>query len=143
MTGKNLSSKMYSMDDCRAHIVLFDGECPLCVAQMRWISKLDWLGRFKLLPISAADLPAIAPQLADAELQAAIHCVAATGEIYRGARCLRFIGLRLPLLAPLAVLLWIPGVIHVAEVLYARVSRNRLALSRFFGCDTACELPKR
>jgi hypothetical protein len=52
--------------------------------------------------------------------------------------------MRLPLLIPVALFLWIPGVIQVAEVVYQWVSRNRLLLSRVFGCKGACAvLPAR
>jgi predicted DCC family thiol-disulfide oxidoreductase YuxK len=46
--------------------------------------------------------------------------------------------MRLPLLVPAALFLWLPGVIQVAELIYQWVSRNRLLLSRVFGCKEAC-----
>ena len=70
----------------------------------------------------------------------AIHCVTLDGRVLRGARALRFIGLRMPLLAPIALVLWVPGVIWVAEKVYDCVSRNRHLLSRVFGCKGACDL---
>ena len=48
--------------------------------------------------------------------------------------------MRLPLLVPVALFLWIPGVIQVAEIVYGWVSRNRLLLSRLFGCKDACAI---
>jgi predicted DCC family thiol-disulfide oxidoreductase YuxK len=48
--------------------------------------------------------------------------------------------MRLPLLVPVALFLWIPGVIFAAEIIYQWVSRNRLLLSRVFGCKDACAL---
>ena len=70
----------------------------------------------------------------------AIHCVKTDGTVLRGARALRFIGLRMPLLTPLALVLWLPGVIWVAEWVYGCVSRNRHLLSRVFGCESACAI---
>ena len=50
----------------------------------------------------------------------------------------------MPLLVPLALFLWIPGLIWIAEKIYAWVSRNRYILSRVFGCKEACAvLPQR
>jgi predicted DCC family thiol-disulfide oxidoreductase YuxK len=66
--------------------------------------------------------------------------VARDGRVHRGARCIRFIGLRMPLAVPLALLLWLPGVIWVAERVYMSISRNRYVLSRLFGCKEACAL---
>lgn len=122
------------------HIVLYDGECPLCVFQMRVITWLDWFNVVSLLPIQDPRVAEIAPALSREDLLEAVHCIAPTGRIYRGARCLRFIGMRLPLAIPLALILWIPGVIWVAEKIYQRVSRNRQMLSRWFGCQGACSI---
>ena len=128
----------------KPHLVLYDDECPLCVFQMKMLSWLDWRGALALVPLSDPRAQSAAPQLGREDLLEAIHCVTPAGKVYRGARALRFVGMRLPLLVPVALLLWIPGVIHLAEIIYRLVSRNRLVLSRLFGCRNACAiLPKR
>ena len=128
-----------------AHIVLlYDDECPLCTFQMKLLTWLDWFNVLSLAPVSQARPPELALRFTREELLEAIHCVALDGRIYRGARCLRFVGLRLPLLIPVALVLWIPGIIWVAEKVYQWVSRNRHLLSRWFGCKEACSiLPQR
>src|SRR6267154_5192731 len=93
------------------HIVLYDDQCPLCTFQMKLLTWLDWLNVLSLAPVSQARSAALAPRLTREEMLEAIHCVALDGRIYRGARCIRFLGLRLPLLIPLALILWVPGVI--------------------------------
>ena len=45
-----------------------------------------------------------------------------------------------PVAVPLALFLWLPGVILVAERVYALISRNRQWISRVFGCTGACAL---
>src|SRR6185503_16151801 len=126
------------------HLVLYDDECSLCTFQMRVVTWLDWFNAVRLLPISDPRAAEVAPGLTREALQEAIHCVTREGRIHRGARCLRFIGMRMPLAVPLALVLWIPGVIQIAEVIYQWVSRNRLLLSRVFGCKGACAiLPER
>ena len=122
------------------HIVLYDDSCPLCTFQMRVVTWLDWFNVVSLLPISHPRAAEVAPSVTREALLEAIHCVAKDGQIYRGARCLRFIGLRMPLGAPLALVLWIPGVIWVAERIYQWISRNRHLLSRLFGCKEACAI---
>lgn len=126
------------------HRVLYDSDCPMCTFQMRLLTWLDWFSRLEMLAIQDPRAKAIAPQLTREDLMEAIHCVTPAGRIYRGARCIRFVGMRLPLLIPLALLLWLPGVIWVAERVYAWISRHRYALSRLFGCKGACAiLPER
>lgn len=126
------------------HIVLYDDECPLCTFQMKLLTWLDWFNVLSLAPISEARSAQLVPRLTREELLEAIHCLAPDGRIYRGARCIRHVGMRLPLLVPVALFLWVPGVIWVAEQVYQWVSRNRHLLSRWFGCKEACSiLPQR
>lgn len=128
----------------KQHIVLYDEQCPLCTFQMKLLSWLDWRSVLALLPLSDPRGREVAPQLTREDLLEAIHCVTPEGRIYRGARAIRFVGMRLPLLVPVALFLWLPGVITLAEIAYRWVSRNRLVLSRVFGCKEACAiLPKR
>jgi predicted DCC family thiol-disulfide oxidoreductase YuxK len=122
------------------NIVLYDDQCPMCTFQMRVLTWLDWFNVTSLLPMSNPRAAEVAPTLTQEDLMAAIHCVSREGRIYRGARCIRYVGMRMPLLVPIALFLWIPGVIRVAEKIYARVSRNRYLLSRLFGCQEACSL---
>lgn len=128
------------MNKSKASIILYDDQCPLCTFQMRLLTWLDWFNCTTLLPISDPRARIIAPRLTREDLSAAIHCITKSGEIYRGARCLRHAGLRMPLLAPMTLVLWLPGVIWIAERIYQRVSRNRYLLSRLFGCRKACSL---
>jgi predicted DCC family thiol-disulfide oxidoreductase YuxK len=129
------------MNDSRTtHIVLYDDQCPLCTFQMRVITWLDWLNAVSLLPICDSRAAVIAPSLTRDALIESIHCVAKDGRVYRGARCLRFIGMRMPLAIPVVLFLWFPGVIWIAERIYLWVSRHRHLLSRMFGCKEACAL---
>jgi predicted DCC family thiol-disulfide oxidoreductase YuxK len=125
----------------KQHTVLYDGACAMCTFQMKVLSRLDWFGVFALVPATDPRARAVAPQLTSEDLQAAIHCVTAEGRVYQGARALRFMGLRLPLLVPLALALWIPGMIFLADIAYGWVSRNRQTLSRAFGCQDSCAIP--
>lgn len=122
------------------HTVLYDRECPLCTFQMKVITWLDWFRVAQLVPIQDPRAAAIAPDLTREDLLEAIHCITPEGRIHRGARAIRFLGMRLPVAVPIAAFLWIPGVIQVAEVVYQWTSRNRHLLSRLFGCKGACAL---
>ena len=120
------------------HIILYDDGCPLCQFQMKVLSWLDWHNALAIVPLSDPHAKEVAPSLTREDLMEAIHCITPEGRIYRGARAIRFVGMRLPLLVPVALFLWIPGIIFLAEIAYAWVSRNRLLLSRVFGCKGAC-----
>ncbi len=107
---------------------------------MKVLTWLDWRGALSLMPLSNPRAAELAPSISQADLQEAIHCLSTDGKIYRGARAIRFVGLRLPLLVPVALFLWLPGVIYLAEKFYQLVSRNRLLLSKLFGCKGACAI---
>ena len=107
---------------------------------MRLLTWLDWCNVLALVPLASPRAHEAAPQLTREELLEAMHCVAKNGRIYRGAGCIRFVGMRLPLLVPVALFLWLPGVIWVAERVYACISRNRHHLSKLFGCKDACSI---
>jgi len=104
------------------HLVLYDDGCPLCTFQMKLLTWLDWFHKIELIPVSDARAHQVAPSVDREQLLEAIHCVSSKGRIYRGARAIRFLGFRMPLLAPLALFLWIPGVIWIAEKIYMWVS---------------------
>ena len=122
------------------HLVLYDDECSLCTFQMKVLTWLDWFRVVELAPITNPETRRRAPQISPEALHEAIHCLTSDGGIHRGARCLRFVGMRMPLLIPVALILWFPGVIHVAEWIYKIISRNRYVLSRIFGCKGACAI---
>lgn len=122
------------------HVVLYDSDCPLCTFQMKSLTWLDWRDCIRFVPINSPEAAGIAPDLTREDLMEAIHCLTPGGEIHRGARAIRFLGLRLPLLVPVGLFLWLPGVIWIAERFYQFVSRHRLLFSRLFGCQGACSI---
>ena len=107
---------------------------------MRVLTWLDWFNVAQLVPASDPECLKMAPNLTNGMLMEAIHCVKHDGSVLRGARALRFLGLRMPLLVPFSLFMWFPGVIWIAEKVYALISRNRYILSRFFGCKDACAI---
>ena len=104
----------------------------MCTFQMRMLTWLDWCDVARLSPVSDPATLQMVPGLTRQDLLEAIHCVSREGAVVRGARALRFIGLRMPLLVPMALVLWVPGVIWVAErcLLYTSPSPRDGLLSR-------------
>jgi len=122
------------------HILLFDSDCPMCTFQSRLLSWMDWFDRVEMVPLNDPRTAEIAPDVTREDLLEAIHCVTPEGDIHRGARAIRFLGFRIPLLFPVGLFLWIPGVILIAERVYAFVSHHRQFFSRIFGCKGACTI---
>jgi len=131
---------MHYIKGMASHFVLYDSECSFCTFQMKVLRWLDWKNLFDLVPAADSRVSSLAPQLTAHDLNEAIHCVSAENQIHRGARAIRFISMRLPVLIPLGLVLWFPGIIFIAERIYAFISRNRQFISRAFGCKGACAL---
>jgi len=107
---------------------------------MRLLRRFDWLGCFTLVPITQAFGHSLPEALRGKDLQAALHVLTADGRVYSGARAVRFIGLRLPLMTLPALALYIPGMLSLASVVYRWVSANRHSLSHWLDVVHAREL---
>ncbi len=119
-------------------VVLYDGECGLCVRTARILRGLD---AFELLDLrdfrrdGALDgLPAVAP----ADLERRMH-VAGPGGVKAGFRGFVSLALRVPLLVPLGVIGSIPGAGLLGDPIYDHVAARRQKLHP--RCDGACALP--
>ena len=121
-------------------VVLYDGECPFCVFQMKLLTWLDWLNQLRLAPLTDPVAQEKAPHLTREQLLEAMHCITPDGKIFRGARCIRHLGMKLPILLPIGLILYIPGIIWVAEKIYMLISANRYHISKLFGCKDACAI---
>ena len=123
--------------------VLYDAQCPLCLKSVALLKRLDWLGR--LTYVNARDrehLPASDAPLDAARLLQEMHLLTPDGRrLYHGFAALRWIAWRLPLLWPVAPLLYIPGVPQLGQRLYLWIARNRFRLVPCHG--GVCTLPPR
>ena len=131
------------MSDAPQHTtLLYDDACPLCTFQSRVITWLDWFNTVAMLPLSHDNAAAMAGDITRQDLREAIHCFTPEPDarVHRGARALRHIGMRMPLTIPIALILWIPGVIYLAEMFYKFGADRRQTLSKLLGCEGACEI---
>jgi predicted DCC family thiol-disulfide oxidoreductase YuxK len=132
------------MNDWRFKL-LYDGECPLCRREARWLQKRNQDGYLAFEDICA---PGFDPALYHAtreELMGVIHGVFPNGrvvskfEVFRQAY--RVIGLGW-LLAPTG---W-PGLRWLTDRGYELFARYRMPIGRFFGrkCDSdSCDIVSR
>ncbi len=122
-------------------LVLFDGECPLCRASTAALKKLDWLGWLDFRSFrDPKNIPDLVPPLRIEAMDAEMHAVFGGGHTVRkGFAAFRGLAWRLPPLAPIAPLLYLPGVGWIGQKVYLWVARNRLKL---VPCkDGVCALP--
>jgi predicted DCC family thiol-disulfide oxidoreductase YuxK len=123
--------------------ILYDGQCPLCRREARFLEKRNRYGRLAFEDITSPDFDPAVYHTTHERLMRVIHGVFPDGrmvqkvEVFRQAY--RAVGLGW-LLAPTS---W-PGLRWLVDLGYEWFARNRLAIGRIFGraCDsTACAMP--
>jgi len=117
--------------------ILFDGDCPLCRREIRWLERMDrGRERIRFEDIAAPDFDPTRYHRTKAELMARIHGALPDGRVVEGLEVFRraygAVGLGW-LLAPTR---W-PGLRRLAEAAYRWFARNRLRLTgRAAACDS-------
>ncbi len=120
--------------------MLYDGECPLCVREVRWLKKRDSKNSLQLIDITDAEFKAEEFGKTQDELMAKIHGVTSAGELVEGVEVFRqaysAVGL-----GYLLSLTKYPVIRELSDLAYRGFAKIRIPLGRLLGrCDTsACE----
>ncbi len=109
--------------------VLYDGDCPLCVREIRMLQRWDRKrGRIRFTDIAAPGFDASAIGITHEQLMAEIHGRLPDGTWVTGVEVFRRLYAAVGLGAPVAVTR-LPGVSHALEAGYRVFARNRLRLT--------------
>lgn len=102
--------------------VLYDGICILCRRSMFTVGLMDNLGR-----IAAVDFRKNSMGIAEKDLDKAMHVIVKSEKevVYKGFDGFRYLCWHLPMLMPIAPLLYIPGVAPIGRAMYAKIAENR------------------
>jgi predicted DCC family thiol-disulfide oxidoreductase YuxK len=117
----------------RQREVILDGSAGVLFQAARVLARLDPGGRLTLRPAAVPDpgrADSTAPEPAD---QAVLVITPAGDRRWAGVAALAEIARTLPAGRPLAWLLRLPGVHHLAEACYRRFARRRFAISAALG----------
>lgn len=111
-------------------IILYDGACGLCRNSIFMLQMMDVLHRIKPIDFRNTTLRSKhAPNIAEADLDRAMHIKMPKGGYYKGFDAFRKLSWYLPSLKLLTPLLYLPGVAPVGRMVYTKIaeSRNRCA----------------
>jgi predicted DCC family thiol-disulfide oxidoreductase YuxK len=111
--------------------LIYDGDCQFCRRQVDRLRKIEKRGLVQATPFQTADLARFGIELRAAE--EAMHLVAPSGTVWRGAEATRELLRLLPFGRPLVWLLRAPGAMFAAERVYRWLARRR----HRFGCDSS------
>lgn len=136
-----METAMTTTDHPRRAVLLFDGECPLCLKSVEILKRLDWLQVIHYQNARETDkLPRSDVPLVPERLIEEMHLVTPDGKaVYHGFGAFRWLAWRFPLLLAFAPWLYIPGVPQIGQRVYLWIARNRF---RLVPChDGVCTLP--
>ena len=124
-----------------ADVVIYDGHCRLCLAQVRNLFRWDAGKRLAFLSLHDEEVSRRYPDLSHEALMQDMYVVDRRGRRHRGAAAVRYLSRRLPWLYPLAPLLHIPGSLPIWQWCYRQVVRLRYRFGRVDSCqDGSCRL---
>lgn len=121
MTSESVRSSRWTL--------YYDGRCGFCAGARSWLSRLDFFGRIDWTAYQSLREPPAGLSWNDLDRYAWLD----TGRspLQRGFFAMRLLTLKLPILLPLAPLMWLPGAHLIGEAVYGWVARNRYRIS---GC---------
>jgi len=122
-----------------AHVVIFDGDCRFCQAQVARLNRLDLGRRLAFLSLHDPRVAERYPDLSHEQLMAQMFVVDPQGGRHGGAMAIRYLSRHQPLLWPLAPLLHVPCSLPLWSWLYHEVAKRRYRWGRVSDCENgAC-----
>ncbi len=119
--------------------VFYDGGCPLCVSEMRHLSRLDTEGKISLENIYAADFNQRFPHIDQQRADQILHGQLASGEVIYALdvtyTAWALVGKR----HYVAVLRW-PVIKQIANYSYRLFAKYRATISRLLTGSERCEM---
>ncbi|HEV2969953.1 MAG TPA: DUF393 domain-containing protein [Pirellulales bacterium] len=127
-----------------ADVVIYDGHCRICTAQIKKLTWWDCQGKLAYLSLHDPEVPRRYPDLTHEQLMQEMVIVDRHGDRHRGAEAIRYLSRRLRRLWWLAPILHIPFSLPLWSWLYRQVANRRYRFGRTAECDGGtCHLHQR
>lgn len=113
-----------------ADVVIFDGQCNFCRAQVTTLRRLDCCGnRLAFLSLHDPRVASRYPELTHEQLMEQMYVVDRRGRRHGGAGAVQYLSRRLPLLWAAAPILHLPGTARLWQWMYRQVAKRRYKLA--------------
>src|SRR6185437_1185490 len=128
MTATNTTTMNLKREETNRGWVLYDGECPFCIASAKRFTPLLHRHGFDLAALQA---PSVQERLGleSGELLVEMKLLATNGQIFGGADALLQIARRIWWAWPLFAISFLPGIKILLRVIYQHVAANRRCLN--------------
>lgn len=111
-------------------VVIYDGQCNFCRAQVSNLRRLDCCGnRLSFLSLHDTRVAERYPDLRHEDLMEQMYVIDPHDRRHGGADAVRYLSRRLPLLWPLAPLLHLPGTARLWRWMYRQIASRRYRLA--------------
>ena len=131
-TGPNLPTPAELPE---ADVVIFDGHCKFCRAQVERIAWWDGGSRLAFLSLHDPEVSRRYPDLTHEMLMRDMYIVDRAGRRHRGAAAFRYLSRRLRRLWWLAPVLHIPFTLPLWQFIYRQIADRRYRFGRLDTCD--------
>ena len=123
------------------YVLIFDGHCRFCRANIQWIHAVDQ-GRVAYLSLHDPEVQSRWPELSHEQLMKRMYLIdLKSGAKYPGAAAFKVLSRKLMAFWPVSPLMHIPGSLPVWQYLYSCIARVRYSFGRVKEeCDGTCEL---
>jgi predicted DCC family thiol-disulfide oxidoreductase YuxK len=123
-----------------AEVVIFDGHCQLCTAQVSRLARWDTRRRLAFLSLHDPLVHERYPQLTHEQMMREMVLVDRQGRFHFGAAALREVARRIPRLWPLVPWMYLPGTLWLWQWLYRQVAARRYRFNRDQCDEGTCHL---
>ena len=122
-------------------VLIYDGHCRICTAQVKRLARWDRHGRLSFISLHDPLVAERYPDLTHDELMRNMVVIDPRGGRHAGAAAVRYLTRRLPRLWWLSPFLHFPGSLPLWNWLYGVVARMRYRFGRVEACDDgACRV---
>ena len=118
--------------------IFYDGGCPLCLAEMKHLMKLDRNNKLELVDINQENFQAIYPDINREQADRILHGQLATGKILLGLDVTHKAWSLVGKGNWTAIIRW-PVVRYMADFVYLQFAQHRHFLSRIITGKERCE----
>jgi predicted DCC family thiol-disulfide oxidoreductase YuxK len=117
-----------------AAVVIYDGQCRICTAQIECVARWDTRRRLAFLSLHDPEVYERFPDLVHEELMQRMVVVDAQGRRHVGAAAVRVIARAVPRLWILTPFMYLPGTLPLWQWGYDQVAKRRYWFNRH-ACD--------